>query len=189
LHRTVTYHDARTPGSLSNTITAQCNSIQAALADRTGVLVQAFSMLISAFAVAFSQSWQLTLVMLAVVVLTMGLMGFIVSNDQKLEVNLLKRYEECSLVAEDALGSIKTVVAFGAVNKFLARYEVVLAQAEKVGKKKGPFVGMMFASQYFFMLIAWAIGFWFGAYLYTHGHITDPGRILSCVIQSRSFRT
>jgi ATP-binding cassette subfamily B (MDR/TAP) protein 1 len=94
-------------------------------------------MLISAFAVAFSQSWQLTLVMLAVVVLTMGLMGFIVAKDQKLEVNLLKRYEECSLVAEDALGSIKTVVAFGAVNKFLARYEVVLAQAEKVGKKKG----------------------------------------------------
>ncbi|KAF2280358.1 P-loop containing nucleoside triphosphate hydrolase protein [Westerdykella ornata] len=179
LHRSVVYHDAKTPGSLSSTITAQCDAIQASLADRTGVLIQALSMLISAFAVAFSQSWQLTIVMLAVVVLTMALMGFIVGNDQKLEAKLLKRYEECSLIAEDALGSIKTVVAFGAVNKFLAKYDIVLAQAQKVGKKKGPLVGMMFASQYFFMLIAWAIGFWFGAYLYTHGHISDPGRILA----------
>ncbi|KAH7361338.1 P-loop containing nucleoside triphosphate hydrolase protein [Pyrenochaeta sp. MPI-SDFR-AT-0127] len=179
LHRSVAYHDARTPGSLSNTITAQCNSIQAALADRAGVIIQALSMLVSAFAVAFSQSWQLTLVMLGVVLITMALMGFIVGNDQKFEGLLLKRYEECSLVAEDALTSIKTVVAFGAVNKFLAKYDSILAQAEKVGKKKGPFVGMMFAAQYFFMFIAWAIGFWFGAYLYISGRISDPGRILS----------
>nr|QSQ85911.1 transporter [Preussia typharum] len=167
LHRSVSYHDARTPGSLSNTITSQCNSIQAALADRTGVIIQALSMLFSAFAVAFSQSWQLTLVMLGVVVVTMGLMGFIIGNDQKFEGSLLKLYEECSLVAEDALGSIKTVVAFGAVHKFLAKYENIVARAEKVGKKKGPFVGMMFAAQYFFMFIAWAIGFWFGAVFFS----------------------
>ncbi|KAL5403310.1 hypothetical protein PMIN06_007948 [Paraphaeosphaeria minitans] len=179
LLRSVVYHDEKTPGSLSRTITSQCDAIQASLADRTGVLIQALSMLVSAFAVAFSQSWQLTLVMLAVVALTMAFMGFVVGNDQKLEGKLLKHYEECSLIAEDALGSIMTVVAFGAVNKFLAKYDVVLAQAQKLGKKKGPLVGMMFASQYFFMLIAWAIGFWFGVYLYTHGHISDPGRILA----------
>ncbi|KAK7178669.1 multidrug resistance protein 3 [Paraphaeosphaeria sporulosa] len=179
LHRSLLYHEAQTPGSLANTITARCNSIQAALADRSGVVIQALSMLVSAFAVAFSQSWQLTLVMLAAVLITMGLMGFIVASDQKLDVSLNQQYDQCSLVAEDALGSIKTVVAFGAGNKFLAKYDHILARAKRLGRKKGPFVGMMFATQYFFMFIAWAIGFWFGAWLYTSGRISDPGRILS----------
>ncbi|KAL6862017.1 P-loop containing nucleoside triphosphate hydrolase protein [Trichoderma novae-zelandiae] len=179
LNRSVTAHDAQTPGALSNTITTHCNSIQAALSDRIGIMIQAFAMLLASFAVAFSQSWQLTLVMLGLVLLTLGLIGFIVGSDQKIEAGLLKRYADCSAIAEDALGSVKTVVAFGAAPKFLAKYDAILAQAEADGKKRGPFVGLMFACQYFFMFTGWAIGFYLGAYLYRHGHISDPGRILS----------
>lgn len=117
--------------------------------------------------------------MLGIVILTMALIGFIVGSDQKLEARLNQKYDECSLVAEDALGSIKTVVAFGAGDRFLAKYKVILGQAKNLGRKKGPFVGMMFAAQYFFMYAGWAIGFWFGAWLYTSGRMPDPGRILS----------
>ncbi|KAK5988146.1 ABC-type transmembrane transporter verA [Cladobotryum mycophilum] len=179
LSRTVSAHDSQTPGTLSNTITTHCNSIQGALADRVGIMIQAFSMLIAAFAVAFTQSWQLTLVMLGLVFLTLALIGVVVGSDQKIEAGLLKRYSECSEIAEDALGSIKTVVAFGAANKFLAKYEKVLVQAERESKSRGPLVGLMFACQYFFMFTGWAIGFYLGAYLYRHGKISDPGRILS----------
>ncbi|KAL7942007.1 P-loop containing nucleoside triphosphate hydrolase protein [Trichoderma barbatum] len=179
LNRSVTAHDAQTPGALSNAITTHCDSIQSALSDRIGIMIQAFSMLLASFAVAFSQSWHLTIVMLGLVFLTLGLIGFIVGSDQKIEAGLLKRYADCSAIAEDALGSIKTVVAFGAAPKFLAKYDAILEQAEKDGKKRGPFVGLMFACQYFFMFTGWAIGFYLGAYLYKHGKITDPGRILS----------
>lgn len=181
LHRSVTAHDAQTPGALSNAITIHCNSIQSALSDRIGIMIQAFAMLLASFAVAFSQSWHLTLVMLGLVFLTLGLIGFIVGSDQKIEAGLLKRYADCSAIAEDALGSIKTVIAFGAAPKFLAKYEAILDQAQADGKKRGPFVGLMFACQYFFMFTGWAIGFYLGAYLYKHGKITDPGRILSYV--------
>ncbi|KAK1243185.1 hypothetical protein MKX07_003813 [Trichoderma sp. CBMAI-0711] len=179
LNRTITAHDAQTPGALSNTITTHCNSIQSALSDRIGVMIQAFSMLLASFAVAFSQSWHLTLVMLGLVLMTLGLIGFIVGSDQKIEAGLLKRYTDCSAIAEDALGSVKTVVAFGAAPKFLAKYDAILEQAEADGKKRGPFVGLMFACQYFFMFTGWAIGFYLGAYLYKRGLISDPGRILS----------
>ncbi|KAL7929945.1 P-loop containing nucleoside triphosphate hydrolase protein [Trichoderma chlorosporum] len=179
LNRSVTAHDAQTPGALSNAITTHCNSIQAALSDRIGIMIQAFSMLLASFAVAFSQSWHLTLVMLGLVFLTLGLIGFIVGSDQKIEAGLLKRYAACSAIAEDALGSIKTVVAFGAAPKFLAKYAAILDKAEKDGKRRGPFVGLMFACQYFFMFTGWAIGFYLGAYLYKHGKIADPGKILS----------
>nr|A0A1U9YI12.1 RecName: Full=ABC-type transmembrane transporter verA; AltName: Full=Verticillin biosynthesis cluster protein A [Clonostachys rogersoniana]AQZ42156.1 putative ABC multidrug transporter [Gliocladium sp.] len=179
LDRTVAANDEETPGSLSNTVTSQCNSIQAALSDRLGIMIQAFSMLLASFAVAFSQSWQLTLVMLGLVIITLGLIGFIVSSDQKIEAGLLKRYAECSIIAEDALGSIRTVIAFGAAHKFLAKYNEILKKTETDGKKKGPFVGLMFACQYFFMFVGWAIGFYLGAYLFTKGMISDPGRILS----------
>ncbi|PTB62202.1 P-loop containing nucleoside triphosphate hydrolase protein [Trichoderma citrinoviride] len=179
LNRTITAHDAHTPGALSNTITVHCNSIQSALSDRIGIMIQAFSMLLASFAVAFSQSWHLTLVMLGLVLITLGLIGFIVGSDQKIEAGLLKKYTDCSAIAEDALGSVKTVVAFGAAPKFLAKYDAILQQAEADGKKRGPFVGLMFACQYFFMFTGWAIGFYLGAYLYRRGLISDPGRILS----------
>ncbi|KAL2759307.1 hypothetical protein ACRALDRAFT_1054549 [Sodiomyces alcalophilus JCM 7366] len=179
LSRTIAENDAETPGTLSNTITTQCNSIQAALSDRVGIMIQAFSMLLAAFAVAFSQSWQLTLVMLGLVLITLGLIGFIVGSDQKIEAGLLERYTKCSAIAEDALGSIKTVVAFGAAGKFLAKYDKILEEAEKDGKKRGPFVGLMFACQYFFMFTGWAIGFYLGTYLYRRGMMSDPGRILA----------
>lgn len=139
-------------------------------------------MLLASFAVAFSQSWQLTLVMLGLVFITLGLIGFIVGSDQKIEAGLLKRYTDCSAIAEDALSSIKTVVAFGAAPKFLGKYDSILQEAEKDAKKRGPFVGLMFACQYFFMFTGWAIGFYLGAYLYKRGYISDPGRILSCVL-------
>jgi ATP-binding cassette subfamily B (MDR/TAP) protein 1 len=145
-------------------------------------MIQAFAMLIASFVVAFSQSWQLTLVMFGLVMMTLALIGVVVGSDQKIEAGLIKQYAECSAIAEDALGSIKTVVAFGAAKKFLAKYENILARAEKEGKRRGPLVGLMFACQYFFMFTGWAIGFYLGAYLYTRGSISDPGRILSYVI-------
>ena len=119
--------------------------------------------------------------MLGLVFITLALIGGIVGSDQKIEAKLLKRYEDCSAIAEDALGSIRTVVAFGAVNKFVKKYENILTQAEKDGKRRGPLVGLMFACQYFFMFIGWAIGFFLGAYLFKRGYISDPGRILAFV--------
>lgn len=136
-------------------------------------------MLLASFAVAFSQSWQLTLVMLGLVMATLGLIGVIVGSDQKIEAGLLKQYADCSVIAEDALGSIRTVIAFGAARKFLDKYAIILDKTQADGKKKGPFVGLMFATQYFFMFVGWAIGFYLGGYLFTKGMISDPGRILS----------
>lgn len=141
-------------------------------------------MLIAAFVVAFTQSWQLTLVMMGLVLLTLALIGVVVGTDQKIEAQLLRRYDDCIAIAEDALGSIKTVIAFGATDKFLNKYKTVLDQAEKDGKKRGPLVGLMFACQFFFMFIGWAIGFYLGAYLYRTGRISDPGKILSFVSPS-----
>lgn len=136
-------------------------------------------MLVAAFAVSFTQSWQLTLTMLGLVFITLGLIGFIVGSDQKIEGTLLKHYSECSPIAEDALGSIKTVVAFGAAHKFIAKYDTILKQAEKVGKKKGPLTGLMFACQYFFMFSGWALSFYLGVYLYNRGNLKDPGSIIA----------
>jgi len=147
-------------------------------------MIQAFSMLLAAFAVAFTQSWQLTLVMVGLVFLTLALIGVVVGSDQKIEAALLKRYADCSAIAEDVLGSIKTVVAFGAINKFLTKYDNILEQAEKDSKKRGPLVGLMFACQYFFMFTGWCIGFLLGAYLFKHGKISDPGKILAFVSHS-----
>lgn len=139
-------------------------------------------MLVSAFAVAFTQQWKLTFTMMGLVLITLVLIGFVSKSEQMIESKLLKRYSECTSVAEDVFGNIKTVVAFGALHKFLAKYDRILKQAERDAKKKGPLVGLMFSCQYFFMFSGYAISFYLGVYLYNHGDIQDPGSIIALVL-------
>jgi ATP-binding cassette subfamily B (MDR/TAP) protein 1 len=54
----------------------------------------------------------------------------------------LKSYSSAGTVAEEVLGSIRTVAAFSGEEKELERYKKKLRPAELNGKKKGFFSGL-----------------------------------------------
>lgn len=135
-------------------------------------------MFVAAFVVAFYRQWKLTLAMAALVVATIVLIGLTAVLDGRIESRLLKTYSACTALAEEVFGSIKTVVAFGATEKFADRYNAILKEAEVDGRKKGPLMGLLFSSQYFFMFSGYALSFWFGLRLYQTGEIKDPGTII-----------
>jgi ATP-binding cassette subfamily B (MDR/TAP) protein 1 len=62
LGQEIAYFDTCTPGSVATRISTNANLIQTGLGEKVGIATQGFSMLISAFCVAFSQQWKLTLV-------------------------------------------------------------------------------------------------------------------------------
>jgi ATP-binding cassette, subfamily B (MDR/TAP), member 1 len=65
----------------------------------------------------------------------------------------------------DALGSIKTILAFGAQSKIVKMYDSYLQAAFKAGKKKAMVFGVLFSSQTFFTLAGNALAFWEGSRL------------------------
>jgi len=60
-----------------------------------------------------------------------------------------KLYSRAATIAQDALGSIKTVHAFGAQQKIVAWYDECLTTANLQGNKKSILYGLIFCTQTF----------------------------------------
>lgn len=74
----------------------------------------------------------------------------------------LKAYSSAGAVAEEVLGSIRTVVAFGGERKELDRYRNRLSSAESNGRKKGLFSGIGGGIMWFIIYCCYALAFWYG---------------------------
>lgn len=62
IRQDITFIDSCSPGYVATTISSNADMVEHGMTEKIGTLVQAVSMLIAAFAVAFSQQWKLTLV-------------------------------------------------------------------------------------------------------------------------------
>jgi ATP-binding cassette subfamily B (MDR/TAP) protein 1 len=165
-----------------------------------------FSMLISAFVVAFSQQWKLTLVTATTLpagkwscyvycgnadgcFLVVFLVGLTVMFDQKLEAKILDIYSKAGGLAEEALGSVRNVVAFGAHEKLQAKYKAYLDSATNFGMKKGPLLGLQYSSEFSIMYCAYGLSFWYGIQLFLKGEITSGGTVFTYSFCSPSLST
>lgn len=77
----------------------------------------------------------------------------------------LKAYAKAGAVAEEVLGAIRTVVAFGGQSKEVDRYTVNLADAKSFGQRKGLMGAIGMAIVFFIIFAVYALAFWYGAKL------------------------
>ncbi len=71
-----------------------------------------------------------------------------------------KEYASAGAVAEEVLSAIRTVISFGGEFKELARYDVNLKQARRLGLKKGVSVGVSFGFVFFLFFVVESAAFW-----------------------------
>jgi ATP-binding cassette subfamily B (MDR/TAP) protein 1 len=76
------------------------------------------------------------------------LVGITVFFDQKLEAQILDVYSKAGGLAEEVLGSVRNVVAFGAHKKLDAKYGEYMEVAKTLGIKKGPLLGVQYSSEF-----------------------------------------
>lgn len=96
--------------------------IQSGIGDKIGNTLQAFTTLVGGLIVAFVVGWKLALVMLAVcplIVLAGALTGKVMGSLSSKEQTA---YAEAGAIAEQAISSIRTVVAFGGEEEELKRF-------------------------------------------------------------------
>lgn len=111
---------------------------------------------------AFFYGWKLTLVVLSCAPLLILSSAISAKMQSSLTEAELKSYSKAGSVAEEVLGSIRTVVAFGGEKKELQRYEQRLKSAEKNGKKKGVYSGIGSGLTWLINYCCYAIAFWYG---------------------------
>lgn len=81
-------------------------------------------------------------------------------------------YEEASQVANDAVGSIRTVASFCAEEKVMDIYQKKCEAPRKFGVKQGMISGFSFGLGSSANYLATAFCFWIGARLIEHGKAT-----------------
>ncbi|XP_006779227.1 PREDICTED: phosphatidylcholine translocator ABCB4 isoform X2 [Myotis davidii] len=111
------------------------------------------------------RGWKLTLVIMAIspiLGLSAAVWAKILSAFSDKE---LAAYAKAGAVAEEALGAIRTVIAFGGQNKELERYQKHLEVAKKIGIKKAISANISMGIAFLLIYASYALAFWYGSTL------------------------
>ncbi|KAL8062077.1 hypothetical protein ABFX02_02G123200 [Erythranthe guttata] len=159
-------------GVIGTRLSSDAAMIRALVGDALGQLVQETSSAVVGLAIAFEASWQLALIILAMLPLLFlngyaqmkSIKGF--SRDAKL------MYEEASQVVNDAVGNIRTVSSFCAQERILEIYKKKCEGPATNGTKQGLISGVGFGLSTSFLYLVYATSFYAGARLVQDGKIT-----------------
>lgn len=131
--------------------------------------------------VAFVKEWRLTLVTACILPATVLIYGLSVPIELKFERKVLAAQGKATELAEEVLGSIRTVKSFNAEKRLLGRYSALLEKGRKEGVKKAPNTGVQFAGAFTVIYCGYSVCFWYGIKLFESGKIAAVGTIITCV--------
>mmetsp|Transcript_52007 Transcript_52007/g.92801 ORF Transcript_52007/g.92801 Transcript_52007/m.92801 type:complete len:1319 (-) Transcript_52007:1058-5014(-) len=169
LKQEVAFFDGEKSGELTNRLSSDVQIISGLMGVKIANLVQYVATFFFAYAFAFWQSWRLTLIMLCVMPIMAvcgGIMAKLVAN---FTTKAQDTYATAGGIAQEVLSSIRTVQAFCAMERECERYGVKITEVEKVGIKKGFWLGMSQGVTFFVLFGSYALAFYYGSYLIEWG--------------------
>ena len=163
---------------MSNTITSNANNIQFSISEKLAQLFQSLALVISAYAIAFSYSWALTLVsssaLLFIIVLYSITTPIAIRFDQRVD----KADKKHAAIAGEIFSSIRTVFSLGAEKPLSEKYYSWVDESRKRGLEFSPLIGMQMAPIFFSMYASFSLSFWFGLRFFGEGHINHINTVI-----------
>lgn len=149
LGQRVSLLDTQPPGQIAAIITTTANTLQTGISDKLAAILQSMSLIVSAAVIAFLHSWKLTLVtssgLLLITLCYVITIPFITRNMKQVEDANIK----AAATANEALGSIRMIAAYGAEKKMVDRYARWVAESERRGMSLSKVIGMQQATSKF----------------------------------------
>ncbi|WCJ22612.1 ABC transporter B family member 11 [Euphorbia peplus] len=174
VHMEVSWFDdpENSSGAIGSRLSADAALVRALTGDALALMVQNIVSAAAGIVIAFTASWELASIILVLVPL-MGINGYLeIKFIKGFSKDAKKMYEEASQVANDAVGSIRTVASFCAEDKVMQLYKKKCEGPMKTGIKQGLISGLGFGVSFFFLFSVYATSFYAGAQLVEHGKIT-----------------
>ncbi|XP_035936817.1 phosphatidylcholine translocator ABCB4 isoform X2 [Halichoerus grypus] len=165
LRQEIGWFDVSDTTELNTRLTDDISKISEGIGDKVGMFFQAVATFFAGFIVGFVRGWKLTLVIMAIspiLGLSAAVWAKILSAFSDKE---LAAYAKAGAAAEEALGAIRTVIAFGGQNKELERYEKHLENAKKIGIKKAISANISMGIAFLLIYASYALAFWYGSTL------------------------
>ncbi|XP_042540641.1 phosphatidylcholine translocator ABCB4 isoform X2 [Dipodomys spectabilis] len=165
LRQEISWFDINSTTELNTRLTDDISKISEGIGDKVGIFFQAIATFFAGFIVGFIRGWKLTLVIMAIsplLGLSTAVWAKILSAFSDRE---LAAYAKAGAVAEEALGAIRTVIAFGGQNKELERYQKHLENAKQIGIKKAISTNISMGIAFLLIYASYALAFWYGSTL------------------------
>ena len=171
--------DKLRPGAATDALITVANSIQMAISDKLSILGQSVALLITAYAVAFSHSWALTLACSSAIIFMLMAYAIIIPVLIKGEASINKSNNKASGIAAEVFGSIRTIKSLCAEDDAIEKYQTWIAEARRKGLTMSPISALLFTPSYFSTYASMALTFWLGVRLYDQGHIGSIGNVIT----------
>ncbi|PRQ39669.1 putative xenobiotic-transporting ATPase [Rosa chinensis] len=157
-------------GAIGARLSTDAASLRGLVGDALGFVVQNTATVIAGLIIAFVADWQLALIILVLLPL-LGVNGYIqVQFTKGFSADAKKMYEDASQIANDAVGSIRTIVSFCAEEKVIELYQRKCEGPIKNGIGQGIVTGIGFGLSFFLQFSVFALSF------YTRGLLVSAGK-------------
>jgi ATP-binding cassette, subfamily B (MDR/TAP), member 1 len=178
IHQPISYFDKNTPGSIAASLSTDTNIIEVGLADKVCTVLQGAGMLVGAFAIAFTKSWKMTLVVGTSIPYVFIVTMILGSIDSFFETKQREKNTEASIIAEEALSSVSTIIALGAKEKIVDNFNIPLTAASRLALKIGPVQASLYGNMFFSMFSTYALALFYGTKLLSDGDIKNGGTVM-----------
>ncbi|KAF9592904.1 hypothetical protein IFM89_018620 [Coptis chinensis] len=159
-------------GAIGAKLSADASTVRGLVGDALALLVQNAATAVSGLVIAFVANWTLALIILVLIPL-IGVNGYVQMKFMKgFSADAKMMYEEASQVANDAVGSIRTVASFCAEEKVMQLYKKKCEGPMKTGIRQGLISGIGFGISFFLLFNVYATSFYAGARLVDAGKTT-----------------
>ncbi|KAF7146264.1 hypothetical protein RHSIM_Rhsim04G0106300 [Rhododendron simsii] len=159
-------------GAIGARLSVDAATVRGLVGDALAQLVQDSASAIAGLVIAFTACWQLAFIVLALIPI-IGVSGYVqLKFMQGFSADAKMMYEEASKVANDAVGSIRTVASFCAEEKVMQLYKKKCEGPMKTGKRQGLVSGIGFGVSIALLFLVYATSFYAGAKLVEAGETT-----------------
>ncbi|GMF57692.1 unnamed protein product [Phytophthora fragariaefolia] len=178
LYLDISWYDENDALQLSSRLTGDTVKIKDGMGQKLGDSFRFTVQFIVGFVIGFVRGWDITLVMACVMPFMTISLGWLIKTLRIKSDWAQKVYAEAGSVAEETLGSIRTVASLNGEQKAISKFEKKVFEAEKENIALHKMTSVVFSMFLGSVWVMYSIGLWYGGWKASHGN-TTPGDVFA----------
>ncbi|KAL8004080.1 putative Type I protein exporter [Plasmopara halstedii] len=176
LHMDISWYDSSDPLTLSSRLTGDTVKMKDGMGNKLGDAVKYTCQFITGYVIGFVRGWEMSLVMACIMPVMVASLGVLMTSLRKRAVHSQQMYAEAGAVAEETLGSIRTVSSLNGEILAINKYNERAAKAEETNIQMAKFASCVFGLFMCSIWLMYAAGLWYGGHKVAEDE-TTPGDV------------
>ncbi|WWD08398.1 hypothetical protein V865_006510 [Kwoniella europaea PYCC6329] len=178
LRQEIAYFDDLGAGEVATRIQTDCHLVQEGTSEKIALIAQFLGSFVAGFALAFARSWRLALACSAIFPVIIIAGGIMMTAMSRFGTGALEHIAKAGSLAEEVIGSIRTVQAFGKQKILGQKFNDHIELSRKAGRKGAYIEAAGLSVMFFSIYSAYALAFFYGGILVTQGR-ADSGIVIN----------